>query len=63
MGNRKFIKGILRTLIVCGIGGLILYYTGQWPDRSWIIYSTAIMSIIYWAYKAYWPSDQSANKN
>jgi len=50
---KAFLVGLLRTLIVCTLTGLLMYIIGQWEDHKYAVFVSILYLPFYFVYKIY----------
>lgn len=56
--QKQLVQGIIRTIIVCSIGGVIMYILGDWQSKKWLIFLSVLVLPYYFVYKIYWVNDK-----
>lgn len=60
--QKELIRGIIKTIVVCAIGAIGMYFTGDWPERRWLIFFLLLSLPYYFVYKIYWKTDQDVDE-
>jgi len=50
---KALLIGLLRTIIVCILTGLLMYFLGHWDDHKSAVFVSALYLPFYFVYKIY----------